>query len=173
MKNKDKAFLGLSVLAIYSIPVIAILVGYFTMKKKYKRMQLINPIPSAKVREKFGPRTNPITQKPEFHNGIDLASPLNTPILAPANGLVFKLWTDNLNGNAINILHDTGLITGYAHLNSFAIKKGDRVTQGQIIGYVGTTGQSTGPHLHFVVKQKNPITGGYQNVNPLSFIKTA
>jgi murein DD-endopeptidase MepM/ murein hydrolase activator NlpD len=116
----------------------------------------------------WGWRIHPITRLRSWHNGVDLGAPIGTPIYAPWSGKVIEAWNDektkNLNGNAIRINHKEfapGNIveTAYAHLDAFhvSIKNGAFVKQGQIIGYVGNTGQSTGPHLHFIIKVNPPI----------------
>jgi murein DD-endopeptidase MepM/ murein hydrolase activator NlpD len=101
-----------------------------------------------------------------FHNGVDIGAPSGTPILAADNGMViFKGWSGNY-GNLIQIDHGGGSrITWYAHLSSFAVNTGATVKKGDVIGYVGSTGYSTGPHLHFEV-HVNGIS-----VNPLQFYK--
>lgn len=98
----------------------------------------------------------PITQKygdtftSAFHTGIDYGCPLNTPILASADGVVvYAGWDPTGYGNMVILLHNDGRATLYAHLSSIHVKLGERVKQGSLIGHSGTTGNSTGPHLHF------------------------
>jgi len=85
------------------------------------------------------------------HNGTDFAAPTGTPIMASGTGTVIKAGRCGGGGNCIKIRHNNSYQTVYAHLSKFATRKGRRVTQGQIIGYVGSTGMSTGPHLHYEV----------------------
>jgi murein DD-endopeptidase MepM/ murein hydrolase activator NlpD len=85
------------------------------------------------------------------HNGTDFAAPTGTPIMASGTGTVIKAGRCGGGGNCIKIRHNNSYQTIYAHLSKFATRKGRRVTQGQIIGYVGSTGMSTGPHLHYEV----------------------
>lgn len=87
-----------------------------------------------------------------MHQGIDIAGPIGSPILAAAAGTVeFAGWTSGGYGNLIEIRHADGSLTRYAHLDRVGVQLGDRVTQGQVIGTMGSTGRSTGPHLHFEV----------------------
>ncbi len=99
----------------------------------------------------FGPRHHPILKKTVSHNGVDWAAPTGTPVTAVAAGRISRADMSSSYGNIIYIDHDAGVQSRYAHLNEFAagIKQGDTVDAGQLIGYVGTTGRSTGPHLHF------------------------
>lgn len=129
----------------------------------------IQPI-SGKLTSPFGNRIHPVTGKLSFHNGIDISAPNGTPIKAPISGIVAKLWSDNRSGNALNIQHGENLISGYAHLSKFNVKQGDSVKKGDVIGYVGNTGMSTGNHLHFVVKVKNK-QGTWDYVNPINYLK--
>jgi murein DD-endopeptidase MepM/ murein hydrolase activator NlpD len=112
----------------------------------------------------FGTRVDPITHVAgAFHNGVDLAAPEGTPIYAPGNGVVLFGGFDNLSGNYLAIQHDNGYETRYAHMAQPAfVSQGEQVGQGQNIGVVGTTGKSTGAHLHFILR-----IGG-QAVDPLS-----
>ena len=87
------------------------------------------------------------------HTGLDISAPKDTPVLAAADGAVTASGYDSKNGNYVLLSHGDGLETYYAHLTESSVKPGDTVTQGQTIGTVGSTGQSTGPHLHFEVRQ--------------------
>ena len=99
-----------------------------------------------------------------LHNGVDLAAPVGTPIFAPLSGTVSANFYNDLGGNQITINHGT-YSTGYAHLVKRSnLQKGSKVKQGQIIGYTGNTGRSTGPHLHYVVR-KNGSTIDPMSIN--------
>lgn len=119
----------------------------------------------------YGWRTDPFNGERTFHKGIDIANNNGTPIKAPADGLAYYVgWENNLNGNTIRINH--GIINGqkvesvYIHLKGFNIWQGQKVTQGQVIGFMGSTGHSTGPHLHMSIYE-----GARGNhVNPLKYI---
>ena len=110
------------------------------------------PINGARLSSGFGKRKHPILGFTKHHNGTDFAAPTGTPIMASGNGTVIKAgWCGN-GGNCVRIRHNSSYTTGYGHLSKFATKTGRRVRQGQVIGYVGNTGMSTGPHLHYTVK---------------------
>ncbi len=114
---------------------------------------LLTPINSARISSHFGRRRHPILGYTKLHKGIDFAAPTGTPIFAAGDGIVLKAGTNGGYGRYIKIKHNGTFATAYAHLSRFApkLKKGMRVQQGQVIGYVGTTGRSTGPHLHYEV----------------------
>lgn len=110
-------------------------------------------------------RTNPITKKKEFHNGLDIAAPKGTNIYAAADGTVVKCEWYGGYGNCVIINHGGGVMTLYGHCNSLNVKNGQSVKAGDVIAYVGTTGQSTGYHLHFTVYE------GKTAVNPWNYLK--
>jgi murein DD-endopeptidase MepM/ murein hydrolase activator NlpD len=99
----------------------------------------------------FGNRISPFTNEEEFHKGIDISTRMNTPILAPADGLVSSTGKDYFMGNMLMINHGYGLKTRYGHMAKILVKQGEYVKRGQEIGLVGNTGRSTGPHLHYEV----------------------
>ena len=111
------------------------------------------PINGARLSSSFGKRKHPILGFNKQHNGTDFAAPKGTPIMASGNGKVTRARWCGGGGNCIKIRHNSTYQTVYAHMSKFArgIKKGVRVKQGQTIGYVGSTGKSTGPHLHYEV----------------------
>lgn len=116
---------------------------------------LIWPVPSSyRVTSDFGERIHPVTGQPSFHGGIDIGAASGASIEASDGGTV--IWADykGTYGNCVMIDHGNGLVTLYAHASSFAVSKGDKVSQGQTIAYVGSTGRSTGPHLHFEVRKE-------------------
>ena len=100
----------------------------------------------------FAWRTSPFTGKREFHKGIDISAPRGTPIYAPARGAVTYSGRDGSYGLSIRLKHNSSLSTRFAHLHRIAVKNGQTVTRGELIGYVGNTGRSTGPHLHYEVR---------------------
>ena len=113
------------------------------------------PINGARLSSKFGMRKHPIDGFNKMHRGTDFAAPLGTPIMASGDGIVIKAGWCGGGGNCVKIKHNSTYQTVYAHMSKFAnrVKSGTRVIQGQIIGYVGSTGKSTGPHLHYEVIQ--------------------
>ena len=111
------------------------------------------PINGARLSSSFGMRKHPIDGFNKMHKGTDFAAPTGTPIMASGDGIITKTGWCGGGGNCVKIKHNSVYQTVYAHMSKFAygIKKGSRVKQGQIIGYVGSTGKSTGPHLHYEV----------------------
>lgn len=128
------------------------------------RSALRIPLHYTRISSPFGMRWHPVLKRRQFHNGVDFAAPTGTPIWACAAGKVVTAETRGANGRLVSIDHEEGLISHYAHLSRFAggIKRGVAVRQGQIIGYVGSTGRSTGPHLHYGLKKNgkflDPLT---------------
>ena len=118
-----------------------------------KKTLMKTPINGARLSSSFGMRKHPILGFNKMHKGTDFAAPKGTPIMASGDGLVIKASWCGGGGNCVKIKHNSTYSTVYAHMSKFArnIKKGTRVKQGQIIGYVGSTGMSTGPHLHYEV----------------------
>ncbi|MBR1535477.1 MAG: M23 family metallopeptidase [Treponema sp.] len=117
-----------------------------------KGMQL--PLSKKIITSEFGYRTSPISGKWKFHAGIDLAAPVGTEVFACKHGLVAASSENHeVYGKYIDIRHDNATVSRYAHLSKIMVKKGERVSTGQTIGLVGTTGMSTGPHLHFEVRE--------------------
>lgn len=115
-----------------------------------------SPVRGAPITSKFNPqRMHPILKKKMPHNGTDFGAPTGTPIYAASFGKITKLGNYGANGNYIAIEHDNGYETGYSHLSRFepGLKVGDSVKRSQVIGYVGSTGRSTGPHLHFSARK--------------------
>lgn len=112
------------------------------------------PIKNQGITGNFGWRTHPILKRQEFHTGIDLRADIGTPVYAPANGVVeFSGYNTGGYGYMVVLLHNFGFKTVFAHLKQQeVVKAGDFVNKGQLIGYTGNTGQSTGPHLHYEVR---------------------
>lgn len=126
--------------------------GYYDSQgKSLKGAFLRNAIPFTRVSSTFGMRKHPIHNSWRKHNGIDFAAPTGTPIQATGDGVVEFVGRKGGYGNTIVLRHPNNITTLYAHQSRFAkgLKKGDRVSQGEVIGYVGSTGWSTGPHLHY------------------------
>ena len=118
-----------------------------------KKTLMKTPINGARLSSSYGMRKHPILGYNKMHQGTDFAAPMGTPIMASGSGKILKAGWCGGGGNCVKIRHNSTYSTVYAHMSKFArgIKKGVRVSQGQIIGYVGSTGMSTGPHLHYEV----------------------
>ncbi|CAO3449524.1 M23 family metallopeptidase [Azospirillum largimobile] len=129
-----------------------------------RRALLRTPIDGARITSGFGMRHHPILGFSKMHKGVDFGAPSGTPIYAAGRGTIELAERNSSYGNYVRIRHNTEIVTAYAHMSRFAksIRRGARVDQGDIIGYVGTTGRSTGPHLHYEV-----LKAGHQ-VNPRS-----
>ena len=121
--------------------------------KSIKKTLMKTPINGARLSSSYGKRKHPILGYTKLHTGTDFAAPTGTPIMASGDGKVTKAGWCGGGGNCVKIKHNSKYQTVYAHMSKFGrgIKKGVRVKQGQIIGYVGSTGMSTGPHLHYEV----------------------
>ncbi len=121
--------------------------------KSVKKALMKTPINGARLSSPFGMRKHPIDGYNKMHRGTDFAAPMGTPIMASGDGLVKKAGWCGGGGNCVVIKHNSTYKTVYAHMSKFAkgIRSGVRVKQAQIIGYVGSTGKSTGPHLHYEV----------------------
>ncbi len=124
------------------------------------------PAPSyTRISDDYGWRTHPILGVKQFHNGVDMAAPSGSPILAAADGEVIAASYSATMGNYIMINHGSGLITVYMHASSLLVSNGAKVSKGQTIALVGSTGRSTGSHLHFTVR----LNGEY--VSPWNYLK--
>jgi murein DD-endopeptidase MepM/ murein hydrolase activator NlpD len=137
--------------------------GYYDQNgKSIKKTLMRTPIDGGRMSSGFGMRKHPVLGYNKMHKGVDFAAPIGTPIYAAGDGVLEEVGRKGGYGNYIRVRHSGNLKTAYAHMHKFAkgMSKGKRVSQGDVIGYVGTTGRSTGPHLHFEVlmngKQVNP-----------------
>ena len=128
--------------------------------EKFRYTPFGKPV-EGRITSPFGLRRNPITGRIEFHLGVDIANKIGTPIKATADGIVVKAGWCGLMGRCVEIKHGKKTKTIYAHLLRIFVKKGDKVERGDVIGLLGNSGRSTGPHLHYSVK----INGKY--VNPV------
>ncbi len=129
-------------------------VGHYDKNgKSIQKALMKTPINGARLSSPFGMRKHPIDGFNKMHKGTDFAAPMGTPIMASGSGIIKKAGWCGGGGNCVVIKHNSTYETVYAHMSKFAkgIKKGVRVKQGQTIGYVGSTGKSTGPHLHYEV----------------------
>jgi len=108
----------------------------------------VNPI-NGTITSPGGLRYNPVTGRREFHDGIDIAAPVGTPVVSPRDGVVLAVGHSPTFGWFVRLYHEHGYVSFFAHLNRVAVSTGDAVLQGQHIASSGNTGQTTGPHLHF------------------------
>jgi murein DD-endopeptidase MepM/ murein hydrolase activator NlpD len=138
--------------------------GYFDSDANSAKKALMRtPLDGARITSGFGKRKHPILGYTKMHKGVDFAAPRNTPVFAAGDGVIEFSRRNGGYGKYIRIRHNSDYKTSYAHLARFAknIKEGKRIKQGDVIGYVGTTGRSTGPHLHYEIlfrnKQVNPL----------------
>ncbi|MEL7445437.1 MAG: M23 family metallopeptidase [Pseudomonadota bacterium] len=133
----------------------------------------IMPLSGARMSSGYGMRNHPVLRKRRKHNGIDLAAPTGTPVYATADGIVGRADWFSSYGLYIRIDHGADLETRYAHLSKLAVAAGERVEKGDLIGHVGSTGRSTGPHLHYEVRVDgvavNPIPYMVESEAQLSF----
>ncbi len=134
-----------------------------------KRAELLNATPSiwpahGALSATFGMREDPFGRGSEVHSGIDISADRGEPVYATADGTVDSAGWNGDYGNMVVLDHHFGMVTRYAHLSSFMVRPGDKVTRGQVIGLVGTTGRSTGPHLHYELMVNGQLT------NPLSLL---
>ncbi len=149
--------------------------GYYNEEgRSLKKSFLRSPLAFSRISSGFTPRRfHPIQQRWKAHNGVDYAAPTGTPIMATASGTVkFSGW-QNGYGNFVEIQHHSGYSTAYAHLSRFGkgVKVGQKVEQGDVIGYVGATGWATGPHLHYEFRvnrvPQNPLSITVAQAEPL------
>ena len=125
------------------------------------------PVKTAEFTSAFGVRSDPFRKASAMHAGIDLAGPVGTPIHATAEGTVIRAgWNSGGYGNLVEIDHGRGIITRYGHLSKMNVNAGDRVARGQMIGRMGSTGRSTGSHLHYEVRIDD------RPVNPIPFMRS-
>jgi murein DD-endopeptidase MepM/ murein hydrolase activator NlpD len=135
-------------------------------QEKLDRTPSISPVDPQEswISSSYGVRTSPFTGKEQFHPGVDIAGAEKTPIIAPAKGTVDFVGKDGALGMTVRIKHDSCYESTYGHLDKAAVKKGQQVHRGDVIGYMGNTGRSTGHHLHYEIEKNG------KNVNPLSYM---
>jgi murein DD-endopeptidase MepM/ murein hydrolase activator NlpD len=123
-----------------------------TQRNLLARTPAIRPVKGGWITSKFGYRRSPFTGKREFHKGLDIANSKGTPVVATANGVVSFTGRKGFLGKVIVIDHGHGIVTRYAHLDKIISEQGVHVHRGEVIGHLGNTGRSTGPHLHYEVR---------------------
>ena len=123
------------------------------------------PVEKGVLGSLYGYRIHPNTKTKKFHAGLDIRAKHGNAVYAAFDGVVLSTKKSSKGyGNTIKILHENGLVTLYAHLSSFTVKKGEIICKGKIIGKIGTTGNATGPHLHFEIIENE------KKVNPLEYL---
>lgn len=149
-------------------------IGYYNSKgRDLRKAFLKNPVDYVRITSKFNPkRFHPVLKKWKAHRGVDYGGPVGTPIRATGNGKLTRRGWSNTYGNVVYIQHANKYMTVYAHLSKFGkFKKGQRVKQGQIIGYLGATGRVTGPHLHYEFRKngvhKDPLKIKFPDAGPV------
>jgi murein DD-endopeptidase MepM/ murein hydrolase activator NlpD len=137
----------------FQTPDDAVVDYYDETGKSAKKFLVRKPVNNAIMRSGFGGRRHPILGYVKMHTGVDWATPYGTPIFASGNGVVEKVGREGGYGKYVRLKHNNGYETAYGHLSAFAkgMEPGKRVRQGQVIGFVGSTGQSTGPHVHYEI----------------------
>ena len=125
-----------------------------------------SPVPGT-ITSRFGRRVDPFNKRMAFHSGLDIRSDSGTEIHAPADGKVIGRGYTRGEGNFLEIDHGNTFITRYFHMKKSLVKRGENVTRGQVIGLVGSTGRSTGPHLHYEIKYRDKV------INPIKFVNVA
>lgn len=125
------------------------------------------PLDTMRITSKFGPRKHPILRRKSFHSGVDLGAKLNDKVKVISDGIVTYSGSQGALGNAVFVSHPKLKVTSiYAHLNKVAVKSGEKISSGKLIGYAGTTGRSTGVHLHLTLKDQK--TG--KTLEPLGYL---
>lgn len=133
------------------IKLLAAAVALLLVIKLIKRMtKPVNPV-KGKITSKFGKRQAPTAGASTDHNGVDIAVPVGTQVVAPWSGTVMSTYSNAAGGRQMIVKHSNGYRTGYAHLSGYVASKGQTVKQGEAICLSGNTGHSTGPHLHFTL----------------------
>ncbi|MBD8894221.1 M23 family metallopeptidase [Roseibium litorale] len=122
------------------------------LKNAARRLPIARPLESEQISSDFGPRLDPFLSRIAMHTGMDFKAPYGTRVYATAPGTVIKARYNGGYGKMVEIRHSNGLVTRYGHLSQFLVLEGDHVTTGDVIGNVGSTGRSTGPHLHYEVR---------------------
>ena len=136
-----------------------------TLQRTVRHLPLISPVDQYYVASRFGRRRDPINKRWAVHKGLDLAGPAGQKIRSPADGRIVYAGNKGLFGRFIEIDHGAGIRTRYGHLRRVLVKRGQRVIHGQEIGILGSSGRSTGPHVHYEI-----LVDGKQ-VNPAKFLK--
>ncbi|SNY93780.1 Murein DD-endopeptidase MepM and murein hydrolase activator NlpD, contain LysM domain [Cohaesibacter sp. ES.047] len=137
---------------------------FVQLKDQVYRLPISHPLPTGHLSSRFGIRRDPFLKRMSMHSGIDIADKYGTPIRSAGTGIVTHAGRKSGYGLMVEVNHGNGVVSRYAHMSKTLAKKGEKVTKGTIIGKVGSSGRSTGPHLHFETRVRN------KPVNPYSFL---
>ena len=137
------------------------------MRRLLRSLPTGAPLDNYAVMSPFGVRRDPFNGQPSMHNGVDLSAPMRTPIMATAAGIVVSAGWNGEFGNLVEVDHGYGIVTRYGYMSHIYVKVGQRVAARHVIGLVGTTGRSTGPHVHYEVMNDG------KNLNPVKFLEVA
>jgi murein DD-endopeptidase MepM/ murein hydrolase activator NlpD len=157
------------------LPLMSVMRILTAREEAYISMPIGIPVHSNQITSLYGSRADPFGLETSFHTGIDFAGATGMPIYSTADGIVSGANDDGNTGlgKNVRVTHKFGLITAYAHMNAIAVRKDARVRRGDLLGFVGTTGRSTGPHLHYEVRIKSIEPENYFELtyNPMPFIR--
>jgi murein DD-endopeptidase MepM/ murein hydrolase activator NlpD len=137
------------------------------MRRLLRSLPTGAPLDNFNIMSPFGVRRDPFNGQPAMHSGVDLSAPMRTPIMATAAGVVVVAGWNGEFGNMVEIDHGYGITTRYGHMSHIYVKVGQRIAARHVVGLVGTTGRSTGPHVHYEV-----LSDG-KNLNPAKFLEVA
>ncbi len=151
--------------ALYAEDAARALVNLESAREAVDLVPVAAPARNARLSSRFGNRRDPFTRRTAFHSGIDYAAPRGTPVYAPADGVVTRAARRGGYGLMIELDHAHGLSTRFAHLSRMLVSTGTHVRRGDIIGHIGSTGRSTGPHLHYEVRR------GTRAIDPMPFVR--
>jgi murein DD-endopeptidase MepM/ murein hydrolase activator NlpD len=136
-----------------------------SLKASARALPFANPAPGRSISSRFGVRTDPLLGTPAMHSGMDFRAPIGTPILATGYGTVTEAGWNGGYGQMVEVKHANGYSSRFAHMSAIHVSVGDRVKSGDLLGEVGSTGRSTGPHMHYEVR-RNGLA-----VDPSAFVK--
>jgi len=157
------------------LPLMSVMRIITAREEAYASMPLGIAVRSNQITSLYGRRIDPFGLETNFHTGIDFAGGVGAPIYATADGVIASAADEGTSGlgKNVRILHKFGLITVYAHMNDISVRKDQKVKRGELIGFVGTTGRSTGPHLHYEVRVRSLEPDNYYELtyNPMPFIR--
>jgi murein DD-endopeptidase MepM/ murein hydrolase activator NlpD len=157
------------------LPLMSVMRILTAREEAYIGMPIGIPVQSNQITSLYGSRIDPFGLETNFHTGIDFAGGVGAPIYSTADGVVTGAVDEGTTGlgKNVRVQHKYGIITAYAHMNEIAVAKDRKVRRGDLLGFVGTTGRSTGPHLHYEVRVKSIEPDNYYELtyNPMPFIR--